>query len=55
MVFADADGVLFVFASSVADVLSAARAILETERRQAEAVRSGRTLREKLRWCRHRD
>lgn len=50
VVFADADGVLFVPASGVGDVLSAARAIRDTERRQAEAVRAGRTLREQFRF-----
>ncbi len=50
VVFADADGVLFVPAPNVGDVLSKARGIWDRERRQAEALREGRTLREQLRF-----
>ena len=48
VVFADADGVLFVPRDAVADLVAAAAAIAEVERRQAEEVRSGRTLRDQL-------
>ncbi|MGQ9498216.1 MAG: RraA family protein [Desulfotomaculales bacterium] len=48
LVFADADGVLFVPGSVAEEVLSVARAIHDTERRQAEAVRAGKLLREQL-------
>ena len=47
-VFADADGVLFVPIPKVEEVISAARAIYHAERRQAEAIRSGKKLREQL-------
>ena len=47
-VFADDDGVLFVAAAHLEKVLATARAIAETERRQASAVREGRTLRDQL-------
>jgi 4-hydroxy-4-methyl-2-oxoglutarate aldolase len=45
MVFADDDGVLFVAADRVDDVLAAARRIGETERAQARRMRAGETLR----------
>ena len=45
VVFADDDGVLFVAADRVDDVLVAARRIWETERKQAERMRAGETLR----------
>jgi len=47
-VFADDDGVLFVEAAHLASVLEIARAIAQTERRQAAAVREGRTLRDQF-------
>jgi 4-hydroxy-4-methyl-2-oxoglutarate aldolase len=50
LVFADADGVLFVAAREVERILEKARAIAETERRQAEAIGRGRTLRDQLRF-----
>lgn len=49
-VFADADGVLFVPAADAEAVLKGAAAIATTERRQAERVRAGTTLRAQLRW-----
>ncbi|MEW6530112.1 MAG: RraA family protein [Thermodesulfobacteriota bacterium] len=49
-VFADDDGVLFVPQARLQDVLSIARSIRETERRQAAAISEGRTLREQLRF-----
>ncbi len=47
-VFADDDGVLLVTARRLEEVLTTASAIWETERRQAMAVREGRTLRDQL-------
>jgi 4-hydroxy-4-methyl-2-oxoglutarate aldolase len=46
LVFCDADGVVFVAAESAKQVLAAALQIWQTERVQAQRVRSGRTLRE---------
>ncbi len=48
--FADDDGVLFVTAARVEVVLEAARSIWDRERKQADAVRRGRTLREQFRF-----
>jgi 4-hydroxy-4-methyl-2-oxoglutarate aldolase len=45
VVFADDDGVLFVAAERVEEVLAAARKIGETEREQARRMRAGETLR----------
>jgi len=45
VVFADDDGVLFVPADRVEDVLATARGIGATERAQAERIRAGETLR----------
>lgn len=42
VVFADADGAVFVPALKAEEVLSTAEAIYHTERRQAEAIRSGK-------------
>jgi 4-hydroxy-4-methyl-2-oxoglutarate aldolase len=50
VVFADADGVLFVPAMQVEEVLSTAKVIYHTERRQAEAIQSGVKLREQLKF-----
>ncbi|MBI1893125.1 MAG: RraA family protein [Candidatus Rokubacteria bacterium] len=49
VVFADADGVLFAPRQSVEALLTAATTISQTERRQADAIRAGRRLREQLR------
>lgn len=46
--FADGDGILFVACRDTAEILSTARGIRATERRQAEAIRAGRMLREQL-------
>lgn len=46
VVFADADGVLFVAESLVGQVLETAASIRDTEGRQARLIREGRTLRE---------
>ena len=48
IVFADLDGVLFVQADQVEQVLAAAVVIWERERRQAEAIRGGKSLRDQL-------
>jgi regulator of RNase E activity RraA len=48
VVFADVDGVLFVPGQHVENLLSTASAIWQTERRQADAIRAGKTLREQL-------
>jgi 4-hydroxy-4-methyl-2-oxoglutarate aldolase len=45
VVFADDDGVLFVVAERVEEVLAAAARIWQTEREQARKIRSGETLR----------
>jgi regulator of RNase E activity RraA len=50
-VFADDDGVLFVPLARVAEVCAAAARIYETERRQAERVRGGETLRAQLQFA----
>lgn len=49
-VFADEDGVVFVALAELARVLAVAVQISLTERRQAEDIRAGRSLREQLRW-----
>lgn len=49
-VFGDLDGVLFVPADRVEEVLSIARSIWQREREQADAVRAGRKLRDQLRF-----
>jgi Demethylmenaquinone methyltransferase len=49
-VFGDEDGVLFVPLDRVDDVLGTAETIAATERRQAELIRSGTTLRDQVRF-----
>jgi regulator of RNase E activity RraA len=49
--FCDDDGVAFVGADRVEDVLSTARAIRTIERRQAERIREGETLRAQTRFA----
>ncbi|MHA2190625.1 MAG: RraA family protein [Candidatus Thorarchaeota archaeon] len=49
-VFGDLDGVIFVPFKSINNVLQMAESLLETEQSQAESVRSGKTLREQLRF-----
>jgi 4-hydroxy-4-methyl-2-oxoglutarate aldolase len=53
VVFADDDGCLFADADRVADLLRVAREIWQRERRQAEAIESGRSLREQLEFERY--
>ena len=48
--FADDDGALFAPASTVESILDTARGIHQRERRQADLVRSGKTLRDQLRF-----
>jgi regulator of RNase E activity RraA len=48
VVFGDADGVIFAPGQRAEELLRAAEAIRATERRQADAIRSGRSLREQL-------
>lgn len=50
VVFADPDGVLFTPRQKVEEVLSAADAIKQTERRQAQAIQDGKNLREQFRF-----
>jgi 4-hydroxy-4-methyl-2-oxoglutarate aldolase len=50
IIFADADGALFVPLQQVEELISAAGAIRQTERRQAEEIRAGRKLRAQLRF-----
>ncbi|MDQ1530933.1 MAG: hypothetical protein QOE37_1038 [Microbacteriaceae bacterium] len=49
LVFGDEDGVLFVPAAEADSVLELAETIRDTERRQAERIREGRSLREQVR------
>jgi len=54
-VFADDDGVLFVPAAVVCDVLESARSIYEKEREQADRLRNGLTLRNQLKFAEYLD
>jgi regulator of RNase E activity RraA len=49
-VLADADGVLFVASEQIGEVISTAREIHQTERRQAEEVLSGKKLHAQLKF-----
>jgi 4-hydroxy-4-methyl-2-oxoglutarate aldolase len=51
VVFADADGCVFVSAKSVEQILKVARKIWQTERKQAERIKSGETLRQQLKFA----
>jgi regulator of RNase E activity RraA len=53
VVFADDDGCLFVTAERVDELLSVAREIRQRERHQAEAIKSGRSLREQLEFAQY--
>lgn len=50
VVFGDDDGVIFTPLEHVAEVLSSAQNLWETERRQAEALKSGQTLSQQFRF-----
>jgi 4-hydroxy-4-methyl-2-oxoglutarate aldolase len=50
IVFGDQDGVLFAPGQRAEELLATAQSIWQTEREQARAVRSGKTLREQLRF-----
>jgi len=50
IVFADADGVLFIPAGHAGEVITTARQIRQTERRQAEDLQAGRKLHEQLKF-----
>lgn len=50
VVFADADGVLFVLGQQAEEVLSTAHGIWRREREQAQAIQAGKTLREQFRF-----
>jgi len=51
--FADDDGCLFLPAKHIDDLLSVANEIWQRERRQAEAIKSGRSLRQQLDFARY--
>jgi 4-hydroxy-4-methyl-2-oxoglutarate aldolase len=48
IVFADSDGVLFVPAQHVDEIIVAAHSIWQTERKQADKIRAGKKLRDQL-------
>lgn len=48
VVFADSDGVIFVSAQHVDEIITAAQSIWQTERKQAMKIRSGKKLRDQL-------
>jgi 4-hydroxy-4-methyl-2-oxoglutarate aldolase len=48
VVFADADGVLFVLSERIEEIMATARGIWEKERRQADEIQAGKKLREQL-------
>ena len=50
VVFADDDGCIFAPREAVKELLATARAIWQTERRQAQAIQDGKTLRVQLRF-----
>jgi len=51
LVFGDEDGVLFVPSARAGEVLGHAETIRDTERRQADRIRAGETLRDQLRFA----
>ena len=53
VVFADDDGCLFVGAERIDDLLRVAREIWQRERHQADAIKSGHSLREQLEFARY--
>ena len=50
VVFGDDDGVVFALLQDVADIISLARTIDETEKRQAENIKNGKTLSQQLKF-----
>jgi regulator of RNase E activity RraA len=50
VVFGDDDGVVFALLQDVADIISLARKIDETEKRQAENIKNGKTLSQQLKF-----
>ena len=54
VVFADDDGCVFVAVESVERILGSARQIWETERKQAERIKKGETLRQQLKFAEYR-
>jgi hypothetical protein len=50
VVFADADGVLFIAGGQAQNAISTARSIFQRERQQAREIQRGRKLREQLRF-----
>jgi regulator of RNase E activity RraA len=55
VVFADADGILFIPDTKKKQILSVAEAIFQRERRQAEEIRGGTKLREQLHFSEYLD
>jgi 4-hydroxy-4-methyl-2-oxoglutarate aldolase len=53
VVFADDDGCVFAVAERVDELLRVAHEIWQRERRQAEAIKSGRSLREQLEFAKY--
>jgi 4-hydroxy-4-methyl-2-oxoglutarate aldolase len=53
LVFADDDGCLFAAAERAEELLRVAHEIRQRERRQAEAIKSGHSLREQLEFARY--
>ena len=51
VVFADDDGCVFVSTDSVEQLLESARSIWQTERKQADRIKAGETLRQQLRFA----
>lgn len=51
VVFADDDGCVFIDLKLVEQILTSARAIWATERKQADRIKAGRTLREQLKFA----
>ena len=51
VIFADDDGCVFVAGASAEELLTTARAIWQRERQQAEAIKSGQTLKSQLRFA----
>ena len=50
VIFGDADGVVFALLQDVEDIISLARKIAETEKRQAESIKNGKTLSQQLKF-----